>query len=96
MQPSIHQKTITIHTQQKPEKITNKLGYCFGEKTVKMALKRGSDALVAVQEVKRSRNELIAATNKDRALLEIVSIHDFIQFNLAANGSNLINNPFSG
>lgn len=38
-----------------------------------MAYKRPSDALVAVPELKRSRHELIAATNRDKALLEAVS-----------------------
>lgn len=39
-----------------------------------MAYKRPSDALVAVPDVKRSRNELIAITNRDKALLEAVSV----------------------
>lgn len=38
-----------------------------------MALKRGSDALVAMPDMKRSRNELVAATIRDKALLEAVS-----------------------
>lgn len=40
-----------------------------------MAYKRPSDAMVAVPEVKRSRSELIAITNRDKALLEAVSVH---------------------
>lgn len=45
----------------------------------KMAQKRASDALVAM-DMKRARNELVAVTNRDKALLEAVSkicIHDF-------------------
>lgn len=37
-----------------------------------MAQKRTSDALVAVPDIKRSRNELVAITNRDKALLESV------------------------
>lgn len=39
-----------------------------------MAYKRPSDALVAVPDVKRARNELVAITNRDKALLEAVSV----------------------
>lgn len=39
----------------------------------KMAQKRASDALVAMPDMKRSRNELVAITNRDKALLEAVS-----------------------
>lgn len=38
-----------------------------------MAQKRASDALVAMPDMKRSRNELVAITNRDKALLEAVS-----------------------
>lgn len=38
-----------------------------------MAYKRPSDAMVAVPDVKRARNELVAITNRDKALLEVVS-----------------------
>lgn len=38
-----------------------------------MALKRAPDAMVAVPDLKRSRNELVAITNRDKALLEAVS-----------------------
>lgn len=38
-----------------------------------MAYKRPSEALVAVPDVKRARNELVAITNRDKALLEAVS-----------------------
>lgn len=38
-----------------------------------MALKRTADTLVAMQEMKRTRNELVPITNNDRALLEVVS-----------------------
>lgn len=37
-----------------------------------MAQKRTSDALVAIPDFKRSRNELVAVTNRDKALLEAV------------------------
>lgn len=46
-----------------------------------MAYKRPSDSLVAVQETKRSRNEIAAYTNKDKQLQEIVSIE--IEHNLS-------------
>lgn len=39
-----------------------------------MATKRPSDALVAYSEIKRSKNELVAITNRDKALLEAVSL----------------------
>lgn len=39
-----------------------------------MATKRPSDALVAFPEIKRSKNELVAITNRDKALLEAVSL----------------------
>lgn len=38
-----------------------------------MAQKRTSDALVAMPDMKRARNELVAITNRDKALLEAVS-----------------------
>lgn len=38
-----------------------------------MAYKRPSDALAVVPDVKRSRSELAAITNRDKALLEAVS-----------------------
>lgn len=38
-----------------------------------MAYKRASDALVAMPDMKRARNELVAVTNRDKALLEAVS-----------------------
>lgn len=38
-----------------------------------MSLKRVSDALVAMPDTKRSRSELVAITNRDKALLEAVS-----------------------
>lgn len=38
-----------------------------------MSLKRPSDVLVAVQDVKRSRSELAEITNRDKALVEAVS-----------------------
>lgn len=38
-----------------------------------MAQKRASDALVAMPDMKRSRSELVAITNRDKALLEAVS-----------------------
>lgn len=38
-----------------------------------MALKRTSDSMVAYPDLKRSRNELVAITNRDKALLEAVS-----------------------
>lgn len=38
-----------------------------------MAQKRASDALVAMPDMKRARNELVAITNRDKALLEAVS-----------------------
>lgn len=38
-----------------------------------MAFKRTSDALAIVPEAKRSRNEIAAYTNRDKALMEIVS-----------------------
>lgn len=41
-------------------------------KLTKMAQKRASDALVAVPDLKRARNELVAITNRDKALLETV------------------------
>lgn len=37
-----------------------------------MALKRTSDSLVLVPEVKRTRQDVSAYTNKDKALLEVV------------------------
>lgn len=39
-----------------------------------MAQKRTSDALVAMPDMKRMRNELVAITNRDKALLEAVRI----------------------
>lgn len=42
------------------------------EKSQKMAQKRASDALVAMPDMKRARNELVAVTNRDKALLEAV------------------------
>lgn len=42
-----------------------------------MAQKRTSDALVAVPDSKRSKNELVAITNRDKALLEAVSLMKF-------------------
>lgn len=38
-----------------------------------MALKRAADSAVAIPDLKRSRNELVAITNRDKALLEAVS-----------------------
>lgn len=38
-----------------------------------MAFKRTSDALAVVPEAKRSRNEIAAYTNRDKALMDIVS-----------------------
>lgn len=38
-----------------------------------MAQKRTSDALAVIPEAKRTRNEIAAYTNKDKALMEIVS-----------------------
>lgn len=35
--------------------------------------KRGTDALVSFQDPKRSRNELVAIANRDKALIEAVS-----------------------
>ena len=34
--------------------------------------KRAADSVVAVQDLKRSRNELVAITSRDKALLESV------------------------
>lgn len=45
-----------------------------------MAYKRPSEALAVVPDVKRSRNELIAITNRDKALLEAVSVMRLQQF----------------
>lgn len=42
-----------------------------------MAQKRTSDALVAIPDSKRSKNELVAITNRDKALLEAVSLMKF-------------------
>lgn len=47
-----------------------------------MAYKRPSDSLVAIPETKRSRNEIAAYTNKDKQLLELVSIKSGIEHNL--------------
>lgn len=34
--------------------------------------KRAADSIVAIQDLKRSRNELVAITSRDKALLETV------------------------
>lgn len=39
-----------------------------------MAFKRPTDAVALVPEAKRTRNELMPLSNKDKALLEIVRI----------------------
>lgn len=44
-----------------------------------MAQKRASDALVAIPDMKRSRNELVAVTNRDKALLEVVRNVPYIE-----------------
>lgn len=41
-----------------------------------MTSKRISDALAVMPAPKRSRNELIAHTNRDKALLDIVSLYE--------------------
>lgn len=42
-----------------------------------MALKRTADSLALVPELKRTRQEVSAYTNKDKALLEVVHITSF-------------------
>lgn len=34
--------------------------------------KRAAESIVAIQDLKRSRNELVAVTSRDKALLETV------------------------
>lgn len=41
-----------------------------------MAHKRTSDAVAIVPEAKRTRNELIPLNNKDKALMELVCVHN--------------------
>lgn len=38
-----------------------------------MAQKRSSDVLAIIPEAKRTKNEILAYTNKDKALLQAVS-----------------------
>lgn len=52
-----------------------------------MSLKRTSDALVALPEQKRSRSELIAISNRDKALLEAVSNTSSFSINYNVNSN---------
>lgn len=45
-----------------------------------MATKRTSDVLAVVPEAKRTKNEILAYTNKDKALLQAVRIHNLTFF----------------
>lgn len=42
------------------------------KKTIEKMAKRAADSIVAIQDLKRSRNELVGVTMRDKALLESV------------------------
>jgi len=48
--------------------------YTFTNKTTTMGTKRPNNSVVLAQEAKRSKSDLVAYTNRDKALLESVSV----------------------